>query len=674
MGIDLKRPKYRLLGLVGQGQFGRVYCASHRKTGRLFALKDLDRARFPTHKFLRELRFLLSLQHPNIVTCHALEHTRTGRYLVMDYCEGGTLRGLMEEEVRLHPVQSLKLVAALLEGLEHAHSKSIIHCDIKPENILLNVQPTGWMARISDFGISRLIQEINSDGEGNTGSPAYMAPERFYGQYSHSSDLYAVGILLFELLVGYRPFSGVPADLMSAHLNQPVKIPESVPVGLRTVILKALQKLQARRFESATKMLHALRQAAEIEGWQLDTKQINLPLMQVSAESEVQPFLPLRSDALGAEASTRIGCLAVRVAPLAIAPSETQVNLTEATTKVAVGCLAVEGEIPSEWMYWSGEHQVGWGIYPEGLMSGVPDGKQMFSSMMTLPDCVRRLMVRPQACWVITDRSIVRLMTEMLLAQSGGGSGQRDEMALPEPLLHLGGQFLAEIEAKGRWLVTAEMGAENMSAQFSLWRLPEAALICSPIECAVPNLFRVLALDGCHVAAWFRGGRGVSGEEIKSDGMKLGVASVRDRESSEAVTFVKVLSRRGKWIGSLQLPVALRQVEPSCQPYRVIATELNIPQSCLFIDLKPLKIQRIGIDITPSLMVSTVWGYVLADPQGQIVLLDRYGQQVGQIAGPACPTAISAFGTSGLVISTWDGGKAELYVVDLRESGVDFLF
>ena len=88
----LKRSKYRLLGLVGQGQFGRVFCASHRKTGRLVALKELDHQRFPTHKFLRELRFLLSLQHANIVTCHALEHTRRGRYLVMDYCEGGMLR------------------------------------------------------------------------------------------------------------------------------------------------------------------------------------------------------------------------------------------------------------------------------------------------------------------------------------------------------------------------------------------------------------------------------------------------------------------------------------------------------------------------------------------------------------------------------------------------------
>ena len=109
MNSKVKRSKYRILGLVGQGQFGRVFCGCHRKTGKIVALKDLDQYRFPTNKFLRELRFLLSLQHPNIVTCHALEHTPTGRYLVMDYCEGGTLRTLMEYE--RHP-QSCPMLKA----------------------------------------------------------------------------------------------------------------------------------------------------------------------------------------------------------------------------------------------------------------------------------------------------------------------------------------------------------------------------------------------------------------------------------------------------------------------------------------------------------------------------------------------------------------------------------
>jgi serine/threonine protein kinase len=263
---ESKRSKYRILGLVGQGQFGRVYCAVSRQTGQLVALKSLDHQRFPTHKFLRELRFLLSLQHPNIVTCRSLEHTATGRYLVMDYCEGGTLRSLMSESQHLTLRQRLKLVVDILQGLDHAHSRGIVHCDIKPENILLNLQPSGWTARISDFGIAHLNQEIEGQGLGNTGSPAYMAPERFYGQYPLNSDLYAVGIILFELLVGKRPFSGTPGELMSAHLNRPVSIPETIPEAWRSIILTSLQKLSARRWRSAGAMLAAIREVAMREG------------------------------------------------------------------------------------------------------------------------------------------------------------------------------------------------------------------------------------------------------------------------------------------------------------------------------------------------------------------------------------------------------------------------
>lgn len=261
----LQPSNYQIFELVGQGQFGRVFCASHRETGHLVALKELDQQRFPTHKFLRELRFLLSLQHPNIVTCQALEHTQTGRYLVMDYCDGGTLRNLMQSEVQLGLVQGLELIADVLSGLEYAHGRGIVHRDIKPENILLSSDTTGWIARISDFGVARSSQELRGDDLGNIGSPAYMAPERFYGLYSPSSDLYAVGVLLFELAVGHRPFSGLPGELMSAHLNQLIKVPDTVPFLLRSTITTALQKLPARRFAGAAEMLKSLRLALEVE-------------------------------------------------------------------------------------------------------------------------------------------------------------------------------------------------------------------------------------------------------------------------------------------------------------------------------------------------------------------------------------------------------------------------
>jgi serine/threonine protein kinase len=245
--------KYRILGLVGRGQFGKVLCARVKDTGKLVALKELEHRRFPTSKLLRELRFLLTLQHENIVACTALMHHQNYRYLVMDYCEGGTLRDVMNFSKMLSVHQCLDLINDILLGLEHAHNANIIHCDIKPENVLLKITTQGWLAKISDFGIARLNQEIESDGS-NTGSPGYMAPERFYGQFSAGSDIYAVGIILYELLVGKRPFSGMPTELMNAHLNQRVMIPESLPRSLVAIITRSLEKLPKRRYTSAREM------------------------------------------------------------------------------------------------------------------------------------------------------------------------------------------------------------------------------------------------------------------------------------------------------------------------------------------------------------------------------------------------------------------------------------
>ncbi len=262
--VNLQSPKYRILGLVGQGQFGQVFCAIDKQSKQLVALKFLDSQRFPTNKFLRELRFLTTLQHPNIVSCQAVEYASKGRYLVMDYCEGGTLRDVIDSQ-KLNFASSLQLIADILLGLSYCHSHGIIHCDLKPENILLNISKKGWIPRISDFGISRVVKETSYTYSTYIGSPAYMAPERFYGEYSMASDIYAVGVLLFELIVGERPFSGLYKELTKAHLSQPVEVPIHVPFLIRCIILRALQKLPQHRFTSALEMLNCIELALEVE-------------------------------------------------------------------------------------------------------------------------------------------------------------------------------------------------------------------------------------------------------------------------------------------------------------------------------------------------------------------------------------------------------------------------
>lgn len=261
------KSKYRILALIGIGQFGRVFCAVNRQTGEIVALKELSHDKAPTKKFLRELGSAIIQEHPNIVTCYTLEHTDTSRYLVMDYCEGGTLRNLLEQNGSLRLAEALKLIIGILAGLESLHQRGIVHCDIKPENILLTLGSDGWIPRLSDFGIALefLQSKKTSSSKADTimGSPGYMAPEQFYGLYSPASDIYAVGIILYEMIVGERPFKGIPSKLMWAHMNERKLLPEDIPEPLRAIGQKSLEKLPARRFGSAAEMAAAIRQAAE---------------------------------------------------------------------------------------------------------------------------------------------------------------------------------------------------------------------------------------------------------------------------------------------------------------------------------------------------------------------------------------------------------------------------
>ncbi|MGF1576860.1 MAG: serine/threonine-protein kinase [Cyanophyceae cyanobacterium] len=284
---------YQLLGTAGRGQYGQVHCARHLQTGELVALKQLAVERFPTQNLLRELRHLLALDHDNINRCYALEHAREGRFLVLEYCAGGTLRDLLNQGYPLTYGQVIDFGLQLLAGLSHAHTQRLIHCDIKPENILLRPIPSGWQLKLTDFGISRQQHIGMEKGEITAiGSPAYMAPERFYGSATVASDLYSVGIILHELLTGKRPFSGSPTQLMYAHLNQGVNfIPyqELIPPPLQLVIEKSLRKLPGRRFASADKMAQALQ---ALSGIPLD----QTVEQAMAREAHQPPFRDIRND------------------------------------------------------------------------------------------------------------------------------------------------------------------------------------------------------------------------------------------------------------------------------------------------------------------------------------------------------------------------------------------
>jgi serine/threonine-protein kinase len=600
---------------------------------------------------LRELRFLLSLQHNNIVNCHALEHTRIRRYLVLDYCEGGSLRNLIEKEIRLHPIQSLKLIADVLAGLDHAHSRGIIHCDIKPENILLTVQANGWKAHISDFGIARLKQEVSDVGMSNTGSPAYMAPERFYGQYSPSSDIYAVGILLFELLTGYRPFSGTPSDLMSAHLNHTVQVSDAISPILKNIILTALQKLPARRFRSASRMLTEVQMAIEGLKSELGEERAFSQMLQVTVNLPVCPFKALREETLQAEVRQLVGR-----SQLSQPPVQNELNKQFRAENPAQKESGVEGE----WIYQVFGNSVGSQTYPRGALQHETEKASLVT--VRLPEPVKQLVTCAQGCYVVTQRSVYLVSTELF--QFGVQNGHlrslqkeseeiRTQRRVPQLVAEFRQDFEAAIDPLGKWMATT--GSEQAAdCSLLIWNLAQMQPIKAIPRC-LTHLFQLMPLDSRHIAAF---------------------SHTVDSQSSACITgaSIEVFTRRGSAVGSLNLPVPLRCLTASQTPYQLIGMEPAHPNSMLLIDLKPLRISRIGVEISPVLIEAAVWGYVLVDVNGQIVLLDRYGEGVGRIEGPANPTAIALPNPYGLLIATWKNGQGSLYTLDLRQLDLELVF
>ena len=262
-------PEYRLMGLVGQGQFAQVYYAIHKQTGELAAIKQ---TRHEPEQPSQEPFVLGELCHPNIVCCQAIAQTKAGYQFVLDYCEAGTLRSHLDMHAppaALLLKELVKIALDILHGLSYIHQEGVIHGDLKPENILLSYQPQSTnknksrlAARIGDFGSARFVGLPNPSLK-EIGSPTYAAPERFQGKSSYASDIYSIGVILYELLLGDRPFSGSPDDLRQAHQTQAVPFRKAVSLAVQQFLQQALEKRPDRRFSSVSRMLDAFQNLLE---------------------------------------------------------------------------------------------------------------------------------------------------------------------------------------------------------------------------------------------------------------------------------------------------------------------------------------------------------------------------------------------------------------------------
>jgi hypothetical protein len=266
VGMSLQQGRYLLREFLGQGSFARVYRAEEILEGqrlRDVAVKWIFEG--DTEQILKEARALASMPpHQNIVallTCLPMAPPATGILLVLEFVEGQPLDRVIGDNRPRSPAVTLALMEHVLAGLAHAHAHGVVHRDLKPENIVL--RPDGAL-KLTDFGIARSIEGGQSTSSNIIkGTPAYMAPEQFGKEHDHRVDLYAAGVMTFELLTGRRPFEGAAPEVMRGHLVEEPPIPTGLPMPLRDFLAQSLAKSPDDRFGSAEAMLAALRGAIE---------------------------------------------------------------------------------------------------------------------------------------------------------------------------------------------------------------------------------------------------------------------------------------------------------------------------------------------------------------------------------------------------------------------------
>ncbi|MFC7495586.1 MULTISPECIES: serine/threonine-protein kinase [unclassified Nocardioides] len=266
--------RYRLDGRLATGGMGEVWRATDTVLDRQVAVKLLkaeyaDDATFRI-RFETEAQHAASLHHPNIATVYDFgeanmtDGSRTRRpYLVMELVDGQPLSALLRPDVPMDPRATRELLAQAADGLGAAHAAGIVHRDVKPANLLVTPDR---QVKITDFGIARAAEGVGLTGTGEVmGTPQYLSPEQAQGQSATpASDVYSLGVVAFECLVGRRPFVGETAVATAlAHLREPVpELPPSVPADLAAVVRRALAKDPAQRFADGRALAHALRNPA----------------------------------------------------------------------------------------------------------------------------------------------------------------------------------------------------------------------------------------------------------------------------------------------------------------------------------------------------------------------------------------------------------------------------
>ncbi len=245
-------PQYAIVRMIGRGGMGAVYQGLQATLNRVVAIKLLPvefstNAEFMT-RFQREAQTLASLSHQGIVTIYDFGQTTPGHlYFVMEYIDGTDLAQLLKEQ-RLGPDQALELTMQICEALQYAHSQGVVHRDIKPANVLIT---KGGSAKVADFGLARMpgTHEVPLTGTHQVmGTPQYMAPEQWQGMADQRTDIYALGVMLYEMLTGSTPQGVFDPPSHKSHTD----------ARLDEIVIRAMRQEPARRYQSVSELRAAV--------------------------------------------------------------------------------------------------------------------------------------------------------------------------------------------------------------------------------------------------------------------------------------------------------------------------------------------------------------------------------------------------------------------------------
>jgi eukaryotic-like serine/threonine-protein kinase len=336
----------RLLGRLSTSAMGDVYLAEQLSLGnRLVAVKVVPARAAASSEttvpaaeahFMHEAQVLAKFAHPNILTIHDSGVSDDLLYLIMQYVPDGSLGDVIRGKGHVHlalpvpPARAAAMIGQIASALQYTHERGMVHRDVKPSNVLVQVQPDGaWHLLLADFGIARNL-ESTANLHRVTGTIAYMAPEQFAGKFSPASDQYSLGVLAYLLLTGRTPFRGSPVEVMTAHHSapppDPAQLNSDVSPMLAAVVLRALAKNPANRWPSVMAFSQALSQAAANNPASAATRTADVLAPAAAAAAAALPLAAAAThpvDALPAPDSRATTVLDPRVPPPGASESPT---------------------------------------------------------------------------------------------------------------------------------------------------------------------------------------------------------------------------------------------------------------------------------------------------------------------------------------------------------------